>query len=191
MKRKLLLVFGLAACTNTKTVHSLREKVDTASLKSFITDAWHIMDASAQIDSIRILQIDTVSQKQRLVESSAYWFATLQKTNDSLESARTKITLQKSLMRTSDEYNLGLQNMKQELAQYENEQKMFESRKLWVQLHLDSVRKSIPAANERLPVGYSLRCAYRVRQSDVMKTDSATVYLDGNFKAIDKTLFFQ
>ena len=184
----LLLLIMATACNDGGS--GITSKVDTASVKAVLTDAWHILDNNIQIDEIKVLDVDTITEQQRLTEKSSFLFEKLKQYVDSLEWAKSNIATQISLNKTNEEYKLGLDSGKIYLGMFEKDLEDLSKRRQAVHDRWESTRSAIANADAKLPAGYLIQCIYRVQSKEMSKTDSSSIYLDKDFKALPKEAFF-
>jgi hypothetical protein len=183
-----ILIASLFAACSSST--SSAPAVNLSSVRNYISDAWHLIDSSAVIDSVVVTKLDTITQKQRLTESSYYWIEKLQQMDDSISSAEMVINTQADLMAVSDKYKIDLGDTRAQMAGYRQAKENLISRKQWMQRHWDSIRMAIPLAVSKKPEGYAATCSYIVKSNGETKKISAVVILDSNFTAIDRDDFY-
>lgn len=186
----LLMALGIffLACNDTKP--GITGKVDMASLENYLASTWRIIDPAAEIDSITILGVDTITEKQRLKGRADYLFALVQKKTDSLDRSRENSQTAKELIAISKDLGMKTDSSVQLLASYEAATRRFSEEIPLLRAKMNETLKRIPGADSIIPAGYRCRCTYRNRSKEMGMQPPALVLLDKDFKAVDESVLF-
>ncbi len=182
-----LMALGLffLSCNDTKP--DITGKVDLVSLKNYLINAWQLIDPAAEIDSITILKVDTLTEKQRLQGCADYLFSLVQKKTDSLDRSRENSQTAKELIDISKDLKLNADSSVRLLASYEAAARRFNEEIPALRTQMNEALKRIRGADSVVPAGYRCLCSYRARSKEM---NQARVLLDKDFKAVDQSVLF-
>lgn len=184
----MLLCLGIMACNNNE--NTIIQKANEASIIKYISDTWHEVDSTVQVQELKVLDIDTISEKGKLAEEVNFLFDEVKKIDDSIRSTNFSIETYKDLIRIKSDYGAGDENLKQELSVSELRLSGYKNERNIITGKWYATRNRIPSADSITPVAYYAQCEYKLTTPTGTKTEKAKIILNKDFTAIDRASLF-